>query len=253
MLKLGYLANPVNEDKSLKGLVEAVRKVGLQHIELAIGYADYHTLTPQDAEQIRQSLAAENVSIDAYCKGSWGWSDDHEQVEQEKAFAFAKALGAKVIVGCTRSTFLPETDRLCNAYDMNYAIEPHWNHAEFRTPWDVLRERRHYSLRVGANIDTGHYASVNVDAVWALRFLYTRFHHVHLKDIALYGAHTMVPLGTGRLNLEPFLRELAAVKFDELVSIETESSLEAVIRSKEYCERILRTMAEEEKKAGAKT
>lgn len=239
MPKLGFITAPVDGDTSEAKLFSTVKAVGLPYLELTVNYADYRKMNEQDAARLKTRLSGEGVSVAAYCIGGWGWSDENEEVQQERAFEFAKALGAEVVVGCTRSKMLPETDRLCNRYGIRFAIEPHWNHAEFRTPWDILRERRHYSLMVGANIDTGHFASVNVDAVWALRFLHTRFHHVHLKDIALLGAHNSVPLGEGTVNIRGFLEELRKVKYEGRVSIETEGTLEAIIKSRDYCRSIL--------------
>lgn len=100
--------------------------------------------------------------------------------------------------------------------------------------WEI--ERLLALTGVGLTLDTGHLFLAGAAATECLRAWKDRINHIHLKDVhvdvmtsarqtgrtdfAEWWARVCCPLGTGDVDLEPFLDELVAVRYDGWIVIE---------------------------------
>ncbi|MBM3237602.1 sugar phosphate isomerase/epimerase [Candidatus Poribacteria bacterium] len=109
----------------------------------------------------------------------------------ENVFEFARGLGVEVIVGVLDPAILPQMDEFCEEYKIYYAIENHRGNV-FEAADTILKALEGHSLYIGANTDTGHFASAGLKPVEEVRKLAGRVYHVHFKD-----SDQRQPLGSG--------------------------------------------------------
>jgi sugar phosphate isomerase/epimerase len=147
----------------------------------------------------------------AYCVGGLG--RDHLRLLRN-VFEFAKGLEVDVIVGVLDPDILPQMDELCEEYRIYYAIENHRGNV-FEAADTILGALKGHSAYIGANADTGHFASAGLKAVEEVRKLEGRVYHVHFKD-----SDQRQPLGAGSAGLPAVLSELKRQGYDRLVSVE---------------------------------
>jgi len=131
-----------------------------------------------------------------------------------RVFEFARGLGVQVIVGVLDPAILPELDALCREYQIYYAIENHLGNV-FQAAETMLEAVAPYSMYIGFNPDTGHFAAAGLSAVDEVRKLEGRIYHCHFKD-----SDQHLPLGSGAVDMLAVVRELKRQGYDRLWSIE---------------------------------
>jgi sugar phosphate isomerase/epimerase len=192
-----------------------LRDIGFTNVELdfrhADGLCDYHKVDAKGAAETRKLVESFGITPRAYCVGGLGRGN---LPDLEKVFEFTRGLGVEVIVGVLDPDILPQMDELCDKYGIYYAIENHRGNV-FEAADTILQALEGHSEYIGANTDTGHFASAGLKALEEVKKLAGRIYHVHLKD-----SDQRQPLGSGTADLPAVYTELKRQGYDRLLSIE---------------------------------
>jgi len=192
-----------------------LRDIGFECVELdyrhADGLCDYHSVDAEGAAKARGIVESYSITPKAYCVG--GLRKEHVPY-LENVFEFARGLGVDVIVGVLDPSILPQLSEFCEKYRMYYAIENHLGNV-FQAADTILEALEGHSAYIGANADTGHFASADLTPVEEVRKLEGRIYHVHFKD-----SDQRQPLGSGTADLPSVLAELKRQGYRRLISIE---------------------------------
>lgn len=192
-----------------------LQDIGFENVELdyrhADGLCDYHKVDAKGAAEARKLVESFGITPRAYCVGGLGQG---QLPYLENVFEFAKGLGVEVIVGVLDPAILLQMDEFCEKYKIYYAIENHRGNV-FEAADTILKALEGHSLYIGANIDTGHFASAGLKPVDEVRKLAGRVYHVHFKD-----SDQRQPLGSGTADLPAVFAELKRQGYNRLLSIE---------------------------------
>jgi sugar phosphate isomerase/epimerase len=192
-----------------------LRDIGFENVELdyrhADGLCDYHKVDAKGAAETRKLVESFGITPKAYCVGGLGQGN---LPDLEKVFEFAKGLGVEVIVGVLDPAILPQMDEFCEKYKIYYAIENHRGNV-FEAADTILQALEGHSEYIGANTDTGHFASAGLKPVEEVKKLAGRIYHVHFKD-----SDQRQPLGSGTADLPAVFAELKRQGYNRLLSIE---------------------------------
>jgi len=195
--------------------MDILAEIGYESTELdfrhADGLTDYNIQDAVGGARARYICLEHGIVPRAYCVG--GLNKDHLPVLRN-VFEFATGLGVNVITGVLDPDILPQLDALCQEYGLYYAIENHRGNV-FEEAKTMLEAVAPYSMYVGFNPDTGHFASAGHDAVKEVAKLAGRVYHVHFKDMDQH-KH----LGQGGIDMPGVMAELKKQGFNGLWSIE---------------------------------
>lgn len=201
-------------------LAKEIRAMEYDNLEIWEPTFSYVVYNENDAKDMAAELQDMGFKSIAYCIGGWN-QKDVENVE--KAYAFAKALGAKAVTGCLplegAEKILPEIERCGKLYGLYFAIENH-PAPNIEKPEDVKRLTEGYTT-IGANLDTGIYNMQGYDVLAAANLLRDRIYHVHFKD-TVKGGHGCLPIGDGDAPLAETLKLLQQWGYKHMVSVEFE-------------------------------
>lgn len=192
-----------------------LRDIGFENVELdfrhADGLCDYNKVDAKGAAETRKLVESFGITPEVYCVGGLGQG---HLPYLENVFEFARGLGVEVIVGVLDPGILLQLDEFCEKYKIYYAIENHRGNV-FEAADTILEALEGHSLYIGANTDTGHFASAGLKAVDEVRKLAGRIYHVHFKD-----SDQRQPLGSGTADLPAVFAELKQQGYNRLLSIE---------------------------------
>ena len=152
------------------------------------------------------------------------FSDDFTDAEIDRAFQFARTLGAGVIG--TNQTRVPVGPRLA-PFAEKYGIALGWhNHANVTDPTEVASVESFERLfamsrQFKANLDIGHFVAGNNDPVAFIRKYHDRISHLHLKDRRRDNGPN-APWGQGETPVADVLRLLKTEKYPIIAVIEYE-------------------------------
>ena len=197
-------------------------------------------LTATDAEiaEFKAKCAAHGVVPYAL-----GPIDMYTEEDAEKAFAFAKRFGAKLIVGlpATKGKTPVWTDRvanyelcktisaLCDRYDIRFAIHNHGPDMPqcFPTAESIVEAVKDLSPRMGICLDIAHEYRSFKDPVASIRKYGEKIYDFHLKNLTTDATRMpdiAVPLPRGFLDLRAIVAALEEVGYDGCCSIEYEAA-----------------------------
>lgn len=168
-------------DDTLMSIARTARQMGLENIELWWGHSDYHTHGESEAMELAEKLAAEGIYVPAYTIGSWSEKDMDDMAA---AYAYARGLGARVVVGALDGTnpgpMLERMALLTDRYGIPFAIE---NHPEPNLGYfdDLYACCQPYPWAIGLNLDTGIAANMGYDVTQLAASLGGTLIHVHAK------------------------------------------------------------------------
>ena len=192
-----------------------LKDIGYEYVELDVrhadGLCDYHNVDAKGAAETRKLVESFGIIPEAYCVGGLGKGN---LPDLEKVFEFANGLGVEVVTGVLDPSILPQMDELCEKYKIYYAIENHRGNV-FEAADTILEALEGHSEYIGANTDTGHFASAGLKPVEEVKKLAGRIYHVHFKD-----SDQRQPLGSGDADLPAVTAELKRQGYDRLWSIE---------------------------------
>lgn len=253
-------------DLPLDRVIELMRDIGLGVSELWSGHLEPDSLwrnastDPKAREELRRwrlsvpmseltkvrakferagiELHAFNISL----------RDDFTEPEMERGFEMAKALGARVMTSSSNVRTVPRIDVYARKYKMPVGLHNHSDVAnanEFSNAASFARGLAGASPYMRVNLDVGHFAAANDDAVAYLRAHHRRIVTLHIKDRKRNDGET-VPFGTGDAPLGEVLRMLSRNRWRIPANIEYEyagtdadSVAKEMRRSLEFCKQEL--------------
>lgn len=146
------------------------------------------------------------------------------QEEVERAFAYARAAGMKIIVGAPDPSLLDLVNRKVQESNIRLAIHNHGpEDPVFPTPQSVYEKIHELDSRVGICLDVGHTQRSGVDPAQAAEACADRLLDVHIKDVtASSSAGEPVEIGRGIVDIPGFLRALIRLQYPGVISLEYE-------------------------------
>lgn len=206
---------------------------------------DVHYLCIKDFHLPLNSTEEEIAAFHAKCKSfnvtGYGVGPIYMGSEEEvnKAFAYAKRVGVKTLVGVPfkmvekKRVSSPELLKLVNQkvqeYDIKYAIHNHGPDMPelFPNAESAMEIIQDMDKRVGLCLDIGHQFRDGKDPIKAFKDYADRVHDIHLKNVtsADKKGHA-AELPRGAINLTAFVRALREVKYSGVCSLEFEKDMD---------------------------
>jgi sugar phosphate isomerase/epimerase len=239
-------------DRSLDGLIEGMRKVGLSNCELWQGHVEPDGISRHDLRRWRETVSLDDfgkikdkfhrggITITAY---NLSFKDDFSDAEIERGFDMAKTLGTNVITASANTAVVARVAPIAARRQMPVAMHNHSDIKpnEFATPEDFTTAMKAGPF-IAVNLDIGHFTAANFDAVPFLTEHHDRILSLHIKDRKRNDGPN-VPFGEGDTPIGPVLRLLRDRKWSIPANVEYEykggDTVEEVRRCLEYCRRQL--------------
>ena len=147
--------------------------------------------------------------------------------EVDRAFAYAKRVGVKLIVGVPNVELLPYVDKKVKEYNFNYAIHLHGPDIKiYPDADDVWENVKNLDPRIGMCLDIGHDTRNGKDPVADLKKYHTRVFDIHIKDVT--GKTKLgysLEIGRGVIDFPAFVRMLREVGYTGVCSLEHEKDM----------------------------
>lgn len=195
--------------------------------------ADVHYLCIKDFHLPFKSTSAEIAAFHAKLqeKGVTGYAVGpiymKTEAEIDSAFAYAKRVGVKLIVGVPNVELLPYVDKKVKEYDFKYAIHLHGPDIKiYPDAEDVWNHVKDLDPRIGMCLDIGHDTRNGKDPVADLEKYISRVFDIHLKDVtAKTKLGYSLEVGRGVIDFPSFVKMLRKVGYSGVVSLEHEKDM----------------------------
>ena len=195
--------------------------------------ADVHYLCIKDFHLPFKSTDAEIAAFHAKLKekGVTGYAVGpiymKTEAEIDNAFAYAKRVGVKLIVGVPNYELLPYVDKKVKEYGFNYAIHLHGPDIKlYPDAEDVWNNVKNLDPRIGMCLDVGHDTRNGKDPVADLKKYHTRVFDIHIKDVT--GSTKLgysLEIGRGVIDFPAFVKMLRKVGYTGVCSLEHEKDM----------------------------
>ena len=149
------------------------------------------------------------------------------KAEVDNAFAYAKRVGVRLIVGVPDVELLPYVDKKVKEYGFNYAIHLHGPDIDiYQDADEVWNRTKDLDPRIGMCLDIGHDYRNGKDPVADMKKYASRIYDVHLKDVTGSTKEGYsVEVGRGMLDIPGFIHALREVGYSGVVSLEHERNM----------------------------
>ncbi len=194
---------------------------------------DVHNLCIKDFHLPMKSNATEIAAFHAKLKekGVTGYAVGpiymKSEAEIDTAFAYAKRVGVKLIVGVPNYELLPYVDKKVKEYDFKYAIHLHGPDIKtYPDAEDVWNHVKDLDPRIGMCLDIGHDTRNGKDPVADLEKYISRVFDIHIKDVT--GSTKMgysIEIGRGIIDFPAFVKMLRKVGYTGMCSLEYERDM----------------------------
>lgn len=145
----------------------------------------------------------------------------------DTAFAYAKRVGVKLIIGVPNYDLLPYVDKKVKEYGFNYAIHLHGpDIATYPDAEDVWNHVKDLDPRIGMCLDIGHDTRNGKDPAADLKKYISRVFDIHIKDVT--GTTKLgysLEVGRGVINFPAFVKMLRKVGYSGVCSLEHEKDM----------------------------
>ncbi len=187
---------------------------------------DFHlplTANEKEIADFHAKLASKNVT--GYAVGPIYMKTE---AEADKAFAYARRVGVKLIVGVPNYELLPYIDKKVKEYDFRCAIHIHGPDIPlYPTADDVIDHVKNLDHRIGLCLDLAHDTRAGFNPITDLKKYRQRVFDIHLNDATEASKNgKLCELGRGIVDLPAFVRTLRKVKYDGCCSIELTANKE---------------------------
>jgi sugar phosphate isomerase/epimerase len=232
-LRLGIAGFTFNKFK-LDQTLEMLKKV------------DVHYLCIKDFHLPLKSTEEEIAAFHALCKGSnvtgYGVGPIYmgSELEVNTAFAYAKRVGVKTLVGVPfklegkKRVASPELLKLINEkvreYDIKYAIHNHGPDMPelFPSAESAMELIKDMDTRVGLCLDIGHQYRDGKDPIKAVADFGARIHDIHIKNVTAPDKKGRgVEMPRGAIDIPGFVRALRRLKYTGVCSLEYEKDMDS--------------------------
>jgi len=213
----GYTFANFDLDKTL----DVMEKMDMHYLCIK----DFHlplTATDKEIADFHAKLASKGVT--GYAVGPIYM---RSEAEIDKAFAYAKRVGVRLVVGVPNVELLPYVDKKVKEYGFNFAIHLHGpDQSTYQDADEVWERTKDLDPRIGMCLDIGHNYRNGKDPVADLRKYISRVYDVHLKDVTdSTKAGFSVEVGRGLLDIPGFIHALRATGYSGMVSLEHERNM----------------------------
>jgi inosose dehydratase len=213
----GYTFLKFDIDKAL----ETLQKADVHYLCIK----DFHLPMTSTDEQIAAFLAKLKAKgVTGYAVGPIYMKSE---AEIDRAFAYAKRVGVKLIIGVPNYELLPYVDKKVKEYDFHYAIHLHGpDIATYPDAEDVWNHVKDLDPRIGMCLDIGHDTRNGKDPVADLKKYQSRVFDIHIKDVT--GTTKLgysLEVGRGVINFPSFVRMLRKVGYSGVCSLEHEKDM----------------------------
>lgn len=195
--------------------------------------ADVHYLCIKDFHLPIKSSQAEIAAFHAKLKekGVTGYAVGpiymKTEAEIDTAFAYAKRVGVKLIVGVPNYELLSYVNKKVKEYDFYYAIHLHGPDIKtYPDAEDVWNHVKDLDPRIGMCLDIGHDTRNGKDAVADLKRYHSRVFDIHIKDVT--GPTKLgysIEIGRGIIDFPAFVKMLRKVEYTGVCSLEYERDM----------------------------
>lgn len=149
------------------------------------------------------------------------------EADIDNAFAYAKRVGVKLIVGVPNYELLPYVDKKVKEYGFNFAIHLHGpDIATYPDAEDVWNHVKDLDPQIGMCLDIGHDTRNGKDPVADLKKYQSRVFDIHIKDVT--GTTKLgysLEVGRGVINFPAFVNMLRKVSYSGVCSLEHEKDM----------------------------
>lgn len=205
----------------LSKTLETLKKADVNYLCIK----DFHlplASTDEEISAFHAKLKASNVT--GYAVGPIYMKT---QEEVDRAFAYAKRVGVKLVVGVPNYELLPYVDKKVKEYGFKYAIHLHGPDLPlYPDADDVWNNVKDLDPRIGMCLDIGHNTRNGKDPVADLKKYHTRVFDIHIKDVT--GATKQgysVEIGRGIIDFPAFVKMLREVGYTGVCSLEHEKDM----------------------------
>ncbi len=213
----GYTFAKFDLDKAL----ETLKKMDVHYLCIK----DFHLPLNSTEEQIAAFHKKLNdAGVTGYAVGPIYMKSE---AEIDNAFAYAKKVGVKLIIGVPNYELLPYVDKKVKEYDFHYAIHLHGPDIKiYPDADDVWNHVKDLDPRIGMCLDIGHDTRAGKDPVADLKKYQSRVFDVHIKDVT--GRTKLgysLEVGRGVIDIPAFVKMLRKVGYTGVCSLEHEINM----------------------------
>ena len=208
----GYSFARIKLDQSLA----MMQRVGVKYL----GVKDFHLPLNSTKEVIDQTLEKmKSFGVEPYGVGPI-YMKSEEAVAQ--AFAYAKLVGVKLIIGVPDVQFLPYADKKVKEYDFRLAIHNHGPDLPiYPSAEDIWKEIRDLDPRIGFCLDIAHTVRLGLDPIETYTKYRDRIYDFHIWDVDKpEKAGWCVEAGRGIIDFPKFFKTLHKYKYTGTCSLE---------------------------------
>lgn len=188
---------------------------------------DFHLPLDATDEQIK----AFHAKCAEYGVTGYGVGPIYQNTEEEvdKAFAYARRVGAKVMLSVPPYELLPYVNEKIKEYpEIKYAIHLHGPDLEVYQDatviWDKVKDLH---PNIGMCLDIGHDFRNGADPVADLEKYYTRVFDMHIKDETDNSKEGQcIEMGRGKIDFPAFVRMMRKVGYEGMCSLEYEKDMD---------------------------
>jgi sugar phosphate isomerase/epimerase len=198
--------------------IEMTKRLGLTRI----CFKDFHLKLDATPEQVAETVAkVKAAGLDLYAGGVIYMKSE---AEVDRAFAYAKAAGMKMIIGVPTYELLPYTNKKVQEYDIPVAIHNHGpDNPLFPTPQSAYERIATLDRRLGLCMDVGHTQRSGVDPAESAEKYFDRLFDVHIKDTSAATAQgRTVEIGRGVIDIPKLIKTLKRLNFKGTLALEYE-------------------------------
>jgi inosose dehydratase len=190
-----------------------LRKITLKDMHLPMA------TTPEEMASVHARLKAAGLQLSS-CGVVYMTTED----EVNRAFAYAKLAGIKMMVGVPETPLMDLAERKVKETDISLAIHNHGpTDKRFPSPESAYTLIRNRDKRMGLCIDVGHTQRLGVDPTGEVERYFDRLLDVHIKDVSSADAKgTTVEIGAGVIDIPKLLRTLMRLKYTGTLHFEHE-------------------------------
>ena len=197
--------------------------------------ADVHYLCIKDfhlpMNSTDEQIAAFHAKCASYGVTGYGVGPIYmtTEAEADRAFAYARRVGVKVLVGVPNYEILSYVDKKLEDYpEIQYAIHLHGPDIDiFQTAsviWDKVKD---LNPRLGMCLDIGHDLRGGADPVEDLKKYHTRVFDMHFKDESEASkAGWCVEIGRGKIDFPALVKMMRKVGYSGMCSLEYEKDMD---------------------------
>ena len=213
----GYTFVKFDLDKTL----ETLKKTDVHYLCIK----DFHlpfASTDEEIAAFHAKLKARDVT--GYAVGPIYMKTEEEV---DRAFAYAKRVGVKLVVGVPNYDLLPYVDKKVKEYDFKYAIHLHGPDMPlYPDADDVWNNVKDLDPRIGMCLDIGHDTRNGKDPVADLKKYHTRVFDIHIKDVTGPTKQGYsLEIGRGVIDFPAFVKMLRKVGYTGVCSLEHEKDM----------------------------